>query len=156
MLMHSLKLGYFITEWLHNEHEVKHTDFFTSMINNAQLKSLSDFFDGKLESILEGKGRGTIVPDCGDVYWDVEEAAFINCMEHKQDFYQHFVDAACGFLWEKRISHVSGKLLRMVDYQMSRIPTKEDFGGDKERFARESIMWARKSGTMLLPERVMA
>ena len=154
MLMHSLKLGYFLMNWMKEEFDIPHIEFLSYLIRhkgNYTIDYQLRFFNQKLIEMLEGKGRGCIVPFCGDIYWDVEEAAFISCMENKSKFYGEMSVIIKEFLATKNIERTK-ELVGAICYQSARIPTKEDFKGDKERFARETILWARKSGTMLLPE----
>lgn len=159
MLMHSLKLGFFIMNWLHEEYGVKHIELLEYLIKSDRKKSfitLFNFFDDKLQSILEGHGRGCVIDNCGGIYWDVEEAAFISLMEDKRGFYQDFLDLTYTFLYSKKIKYDNKKLLKIFNYQMDRIPTRANFDMSLEKFAKKSILWGRKSGTMLLPEKVSA
>ena len=155
MLMHSLKLGYFLLEWLKNEFDIPPIEFIEYLTKQTKYEhfnnSTNHLFTGSLATMLKGKGRGQIVPFCGDIYWDVEEASFIACMENKSKFYGELSAITKEFLATKNVERTR-ELVGAICYQSARIPTKADFKGDKERFARESIMWGRKSGTMLLPE----
>jgi len=148
MLMHSLKLGYFVMEWLF-EQGVPHIDFLEYLAagpGNGPIAREVAFFHSKLDDMLVGKGRGCIVPDCGDTYWDVEEASFIRCMREPDAFYDDMRDVL------RRLGRLIPVADNLVHYQQSRIPTVEMFDGDIERWARETILWGRKSGTMLVPE----
>ena len=144
MLMHSLKLGYFVMEWLFEERGVPHVDFIDRMVvasGDGPIANLVKGFNAKLDDMLAGKGRGCIA--CGEIYWDVEEAAFIDAMSDADAFYNDM----------RRVVDVPD---RVIDYQQSRIPTAEMYGGNVEEWARKTILWGRKSGTMLVPERKAA
>lgn len=145
MLLHSLKLGYFIMEWLFNNKGMAHVDFIDMVIKSegGPISGLVDGFDHKLDDMLAGKGRGCIA--CGDIYWDVEEAAFIKAMSDADAFYDDMRSLLNGLVPDE-----------VIKYQQSRIPTADMYDGDTERWARETIMWGRKSGAMLVPEREAA
>src|SRR3990167_5118814 len=142
MLMHSLKLGYFVMEWLVGNRGVSRIDFLTSLVSakEGSIARLVEWFYAKVDRMLEGEGRGCIV--CGDIYWDVEEAAFIKCMLDADNF---FFDLA----------EIADVPKEVIDYQRSRIPTVEMFD-NIERWATETIVFGRKSGTLLLPDKIAA
>jgi len=160
MLMHSLKLGYFVMNWMSDRYGISRVEFLTHILKKYNDGCILDttliFFDEKLDQMLDGKGRGCVVVGCGDIYWDVEEASFIYCMEFKNIFYKELYELVRVFLRDRGINPNDTELNEMINYQKSRMPTRDNFDGDKERFARESILWARKSGTMLLPEKITA
>lgn len=144
MLMHSLKLGFFVMDWLFDERGVPHIDFIAHMAaasGAGPIAELVFWFHDKLDDMLAGQGRGCIA--AGDIYWDVEEAAFIRAMLEPDAFYDDMA----------RLVDVPDAVIR---YQQSRIPTVEMYGGDVQEWARKTILWGRKSGTMLVPERQAA
>jgi len=141
MLMHSLKLGYFVMEWLFTERNTPRIDFLTHLAagpGNGHIAKLVDWFYTKTDYILAGGGRGCVV--CGDIYWDVEEAAFIKCMIDSESFYNNMAE-------------VIDVPRSVIDYQKSRIPTVGMFDGNIERWAMNTIVFGRKSGTILLPKK---
>lgn len=144
MLMHSLKLGYFVLDWLHRERGEPHIEVLKALVaapGPGPVRSLVERFYAKADDMLGGNGRGCIGP--GEVYWDVEEAAFIDIMADSPAFYAD-------------MRKILGVPQSVIEYQRSRIPTPDMFGGDIERWARETIIWGRKSGTMLMPEKEAA
>jgi len=156
MLMHSLKLGYFVMEWLFGE-GVSHIDFLEYLAKgpgNGPIAREIAIFNSTLDDMLAGKGRGCVIEDCGNTYWDIEEDSFIRCMRDPSAFYDDLhLQLIRYVMFIKQFPHFSGKELReIIEYQKSRIPTIEMFDGDVERWARETILWGRKSGTMLVPE----
>jgi len=196
MLMHSLKLGFFVMAWLHDHHGVRNVDFLDYLAagdfpGGAMMKVELAAFDAKLDDILAGRGRGCVVPGCGGTYWDVEEASFVRCMEDADRFYIELAGVVIAFLIGNGIEFDPEELGDVIAYQRARMPTRfpaaptelafahnwpdyfearftsapvplerrpqrmmarpVDYGGDVERFARESIMWGRKSGTLLVP-----
>ncbi len=153
MLLHSLKLGYFVMEWMFDK-GVPHIDLikcFASGPGNGPIAREVDIFRGHADDMLAGHGRGCVIPDCGDIYWDVEEASFIRCMRDPDAFY---ADMLKILFIPKDIFNAS--MTDIVRYQQSRIPTIEMFDGDVERWARETIVFGRKSGTILLQEEMVA
>jgi putative methyltransferase len=163
MLMHSLKLGYFVMEWMHDEHDVPHIEFLEYLatgLGDGPIAREIAIFNATLDDMLVGKGRGCVIDDCGNTYWDIEEASFIRCMRSPHDFYwEDLYFQVKMFLfdyWRKNgfgeRSKIKRSLSEVIEYQKSRIPTIEMFDGNVERWARETILWGRKSGTMLVPE----
>lgn len=140
MLLHSLKLGYFVMERLFSM-GVSHIDFIEHLINwrGGVIANEVDIFYSTTDDILNHKGRGCDI--VSNIYWDVEEASFIRCMKTPDDFYNDMLLAL------KEL--VSDDMTAIVQYQKSRIPTVEMFG-NVERWAKETILWGRKSGTMLV------
>lgn len=191
MLMHSLKLGFFVMAWLFDRHGVRHVDFLDYLAAGKfagadMIRCELAAFEAKLDDILAGHGRGCIVEGCGVTYWDIEEAAFIRCMEAAPRFYDELRGVVAQFLGDFDATELD----EVITYQKARIPTrflsgaseiafehnwpdyfearftnspvelkKEpqrmtvhpiDYNGDMNRFARESILWGRKSGTLLV------
>jgi radical SAM superfamily enzyme YgiQ (UPF0313 family) len=195
MLMHSLKLGFYVMAWLFDRYGLRHVDFLDYLASGkfsgaAMIKAEIAAFEDKLDDILSGSGRGCIVDGCGITYWDVEEAAFIRCMEDAERFYGDMRGVVAEFLTQNGVKYDETELAEVVAYQQARIPTRFiggsedisfehnwpdyfearftnspvellrepqgmtvhpiDYAGDIERFARESILWGRKSGTLLV------
>ncbi len=145
MLMHSLKLGYFVMEWLFDK-GIPHIDFLEYLATgpgDGRIAHEVALFNATLDDMLAGKGRGCVIEDCGDTYWDIEEASFIRCMRDPDAFYADMVHVLKDF---------GPGVENVIRYQQSRIPTIQMFDGNVERWARETILWGRKSGTMLVPE----
>ena len=165
MLLHSLKLGYFVMEWL-AERGISHIEFIEHLASSKSDSPIARevaFFYDKADAMLSGQGRGCVVPECGDIYWDVEEASFIRCMQTPRAFYNDLYEKSKEFVclhWDDKgfpkHSKEKGSLIGAIEYQKSRIPTVEMYGGDIEKWSRETILWGRKSGTMLVPELIAA
>jgi putative methyltransferase len=193
MLLHSLKLGYFVMLYLYDRFGVKHVDLLAHIATQGKQgvigAELSEF-DAMLDRTLSGAGRGYNLPGYGDIYWDVEEASFLRIAERLDDFYDELHGIVRGFLAARGVGYDAAELAEVMRYQRLRIPTRlpvapreasfawnlpeyfsarfssaprpltaiaqtmtldpADFGGARERFARETILWGRKSGTMLV------
>jgi putative methyltransferase len=153
-----------------------------------------DAFDAVIARMVnDGAHRGTLLPEYGDIYWDVEEAAFLRLTRDTDAFYLELTEVIADCLRAQGITIVGDESLiaETLIYQHARIPTQRDvptstemfewnlpeyfdrrFGsspvrlerraswltvtptqwnGDRRRFAKESILWGRKSGTLLTP-----
>ncbi|MBM3600417.1 MAG: hypothetical protein FJX35_19635 [Alphaproteobacteria bacterium] len=200
MLMHSLKLGYFVMLYLYDRLGVKQADLLAHLGDGAfasragsLLAAENAAFESMIDRILSGAGRGYDLPGYGGIYWDVEEAAFLRIVERIDEFYSELHDVVRGFLTARGIAFDRMELAEVFRYQRLRIPTRHlsaplkvgfsrnlpeyfatrfssaprplvpvpqivtldavDFAGNRERFARETILWGRKSGTMLVRAR---
>lgn len=198
MLLHSLKLGYFVMIYLADRHKIPYTDFLRYVAElrmpfacGETFRSELAHFDRQLDRLLDGHGRGHVLERYGGIYWDEEEASFLRVSERLDKFYSDLRGTAAAFLTERGVAFDPAELDEAVAYQRLRIPTLEtpkaldhkfrfslpeffetrfkanpaplreeaqslklkprDFGGDPARYARETILWGRKSGTMLVP-----
>ena len=192
MLMHSLKLGFFVMAWLYDRFGIPHVDFLDYLASGPGSGPIArevGLFHVKLDEMLAGKGRGCVVEDCGPTYWDVEEASFIRCVQDGSAFYGDLYDVLSVFILDRGHTWDDLELADVLIYQANRIPQCDARGpqlltfqhnlpayfdnlftphpvalvrqpsrmgtrpiayaGDLERFARESILWGRKSGTLL-------
>lgn len=197
MLLHSLKLGYFLLGYLHDRFGCKHTDLIAYISGRrfptdacALWGNQIAAFRNKADKILGGEGRGVVLPEYGEIYWDEEEAGFLLLSENLNDLYDQTLDLMRSFLNGAGLEYDDDELSEVVRYQRMRIPTATpppeskvtflfnipeyfeklfgsdpvqltrnnlvmnldvvDFGNDKKRYARESILWGRKSDLILV------
>lgn len=197
MVLHSLKVGFFIGGYLNRRHGVAYTDFLSHISNGDFDPSLSPTLDrerqvfvDKTNTLLSGGGRGCKFMKYGAIYWDEEEASFLRISEDFDRFYKEFLAVTKAFLTEKGIDFDEDELEEVFQYQSMRMPRQSpgpitdwtfyfnvpeyferffdeepiaikplqqrmeidprDFCNDSERYARESLLWARKSGTILV------
>ena len=198
MLMHSMKLGFFVMAYLADRYGTQYVDFVEHLVESGSdgasktiiSREVAALFD-YTSALMEGKGRGIHLADYGDIYWDAEEASFLRISENLQTFYAEMEEELHRFLRVRGIDSDVEELHEIVAYQAMRIPqhtlpeTSErmfernipeyfethfgtkpvameksqqkliccpiDFAADRSRFARETILWGRKSGTMLVP-----
>lgn len=199
MVIHSMKLGYYVLTYLLDRHQVTPSDFIAYLSERRFPKACGEIiaselthYDRLLDGYLaHGEGRGEILPRYGSIYWDVEEATFLRVSEEMGRFYDEFHDIVRSFLQGHRTGEFDEReLADVIAYQKARMPTPTppgresvafssnvpeyfdlrfgsqrvplvavpqcmriqsvDFGGNRERFARETILWGRKSGTMLV------
>jgi len=196
MTMHSLKLGFFVIAWLVDRFGIKHSEFLEYLARGEfdadefpRISAEIAVFEDKVARLRQGQGRGCVMPEYGDIYWDEEEASFLRLSEDFDGFYRELRELVIEFLearghafelveldevvefQSRSIPRPSGGATRMVHFEHSLLDyftalfstepkaltnapcdvvfTQPEFGGDLERFARESILWGRKSGTML-------
>ena len=198
MVLHSMKTGFFVMIYLLDRYGVKLSDFIsyvtegrmpvdTGHMFRAELAEYNRLLDGMLE---RGLGRGTVMPDYGEIYWDVEEASLLRIAENLDQFYTELYEILIAFLSEREIAFDPEELREVVRYQRACIPARYppavtehdfscnlpeyfdtafsstpvplrpvrqllrvhpvDFAGDKKQFAQETVLWGRKSGTMLV------
>ena len=197
MLLHSMKLGFFVLYYLHDRLGVRYTDLI-EYISDGMMPSgvgqiLSDevsLFHSQVDSILEGHGRGRELPDFGRIYWDEEEASFLRISDRVDTFYDELLVLLREFLAYKGVAYEEEELAEVVEYQRIRVPSwrkspapeqrfnsnlpeyfdscfrvearpllanpqvqtiknPKDYHEDRQRFAREVVLWGRKSGAML-------
>jgi len=197
MLLHSLKLGYFVLGYLHNRLGCRHSDLISFLADqrfpedkcSLWHRQVSSFFS-KADAILGGEGRGVVLSEFGDIYWDEEEAGFLRLSEDLDLLYDQTIDLLEAFLIKSGIEYDKIELSEVVAYQRMRIPTLEtpnttqlnfthnipeyfdklhsqspvnlvkkdvsmeiqasDYGRDKKRYARETLLWGRKSDLILV------
>ena len=197
MLLHSMKLGFFVLYYLHDRYGVVYSELIShiaaQLMNSGTGQVLREEvaeFETQLDRILEGHGRGRELPEFGGIYWDEEEASFLRVSEKLGPFYDELLAVLQDFLKERGISWDDGELSEVVQYQRMRIPAcdppsvtqwrfnsnfpeysdtcyladskpltakpqvltltnPKDYEGNKSEYARETILWGRKSGTML-------
>lgn len=197
MLLHSMKLGFFILKYLVDRYGIAYTDLIRYICEGKMppdgrsifIEEL-EYFEAMSDNLLRGRGRGHILPEFGEIYWEVEEASFLRISEKLNQFYDEFLNVFKHFLTEKGFSYDEKELAEAVAYQKMRIPMHSlseetqrkfsfnfpeyfdfclsavpvplrhgsqtlvlhgtDYKNDKRRYAREVILWGRKSGTMLV------
>jgi radical SAM superfamily enzyme YgiQ (UPF0313 family) len=199
MAMHSMKLGFFLLSYLRDRFGVVPSRILEHLSTETRGKGSIwgrelELYNKHIDDMLErGCGRGIVMRDHGDLYWDTEESTFLRASADLDAFYDEMTGIMVDFLRAEGIAFERDELAAVVDYQRARIPAARlpartryefdfnlpdyferqltlqpvpllpvpqemtiapvDFAGDKKRFARETILWGRKSGTMLVPVR---
>lgn len=196
MLLHSMKLGFFILAYLVNRYGIRYVDLI-SYISECRMppeigKILREEvarFETQLDRLLKGHGRGHEMPEFGGIYWDEEEASFLRISDKIDQFYDEMLVLLCEFLNKMDIPYDNAELAEVVQYQRVRIPSchpptitewgfnfnfpeyfetyfysnpvslkaksqiltlyPKDYQGDKIGYARETILWGRKSDALL-------
>ena len=199
MLFHSLKLAYYLMIALLDKYDVKMSAFIQFVaerrfdLPDGMMTAELDRYDDLIAGMVDrGDHRGTILPEYGSLYWDVEEASFLRITRDTGRFYDELAAIVRQFLSSQPSQGDDAEFLaQAIHYQKLRIPsqtagidqgpvhfdwnlpeyfdkrfssnpvalgrqpswmtiTPVAWNGDLERFARESILWGRKSGTMLV------
>jgi radical SAM superfamily enzyme YgiQ (UPF0313 family) len=197
MLMHSMKLGFFVLYYLHDRYGINYSNLIEYISqgkfgddDSAMLRLELNGFDEQLDNLLQGNGRGRVLPEFGNIYWDEEEASFLRISNDLDPFYDQLSVVIQSFLKDQDISYDEEELEEVIRYQRMRIPphglpkitewsfnqnipeyfetcflsnaqplitkpqimtieNNKDYQGNKADYARETILWGRKSGTML-------
>ncbi len=211
MGMHSLKLGYFVMAYLYERFGIPFTSYLSWIAERnfkegdyPFIETCLDQLSDKIEEILQGKGRGTVLPDFGGLYWDVEEIFFLQVSRDFDVFYAEMEDLTQNFLESMAVPFDPDELQAVFRFQNLRMPrpgaknvlprpgeeevsqsvlrtqarfewnfldyfhalhsndpiplrqteqviefSQTNFEGLLPRFAKESILWGRKSGTFL-------
>ena len=196
MLFHSLKLGFFVMSWLVERFGIAYSDFLSEIAEGRfsrdlhMIRAVVETFERKVAGHLAGEGRGCALPRYGDIYWDTEEAAFLEISEDFPRFFAELKILAADFLRRRRMAFEAEELAEVVHYQELRMPRFErrepvtthrfaynlpeyfdtyfgdsptplertpqlltvqhkDFNASRELYARETILWGRKSGLMM-------
>lgn len=147
-LLHGLKLGFFILNYLSDQYHIKYTDFFqylSKLTKGEQLHRHMAWFHIVADLIAHGYPRGCCLPSFGSIYWEPEEAAYLSICENKESFYED-MQRVC----REYIGHDDNQLQEIINYQKGCIPNINDYK-NKETFAREVVIYGRKSDKMLKP-----
>jgi hypothetical protein len=131
-LLHGLKLGFFILAYLADRYAVKYTDFveYISLlrIKSSRVKLLKNEVSGfyrQLDLILQGNPRGVVMPDFGSIYWEPEEASYLNISTQKDVFYDEMHEIINEYLDSNGIKHDDEELEEIITYQKVRVPSYE-------------------------------
>lgn len=197
-VFHSLKLAYYVMIYLHVHLGVKYSDFISFVSERKMSKNCGnilyseiELFEKKDEDILAGEGKGCVLPEFGNIYWDEDEASFLRISGELADFYKELHHVVQEFLVTHNISYSEEELMQAIEYQRIKLPQHEgiplsekkefsynfpaffekcftehavslektpqilelvnprNFKGDKREYAKQIILWGRKSGTCL-------
>lgn len=131
MLMHSMKAGFFIMNYLTDRFGVNYTDFlrYLSELHMAPehghiLRGTVSRFDHALDNILAEKGRAAWAPEYGRMYWEQEEMRFLELSQDVDSFYAEFEDVVFDFLADRGIKHDASEVREAVLYQKMVMPTR--------------------------------
>ena len=93
MLFHSLKTAYYVMILLLDQYGTRMSEFIEFVADRKfrrgadMLERELDFYDALIRRMIDdGEHRGTILPEYGDLYWDVEEASFLRITQHSDSF----------------------------------------------------------------------
>jgi radical SAM superfamily enzyme YgiQ (UPF0313 family) len=139
MAMTSLRLGYYILQYLHDCLGVKYIDFIEFITNTEMAPNTGtiwrkefEHYEAFMNQIMEGNGRAVLVPEYGDIYWAIEESSFLRITATADKFYAEMLDLVEQFLAQEQIAYNPEELEEVVYYQRLRTPTPD---GDEARQA---------------------
>ena len=127
-LFHGLKMGFYILLYLQDRYKVEPREFleYVTLLKMkskeiTMLKEKVREFYGFAESILQGHGRGRIMPEYGPIYWENEEACFLESSANKEEFYHEVFELLVEFLDARKLVYDTEELKEVVNYQKTRI-----------------------------------
>ena len=119
-LLHRLKLGFNILNYLEDKYKINYTDFFEYIIENEKegvIKDQINFFKKVVDSVLKGYSYNTEMPEFGLIYWPPEEVSFLNISKNKKKFYQELFELIKEYLKSKNKEINEKELLDIIKYQ---------------------------------------
>lgn len=130
MTLVGLRIAADLIEYLTHRHGVRPIDFLRFLaegafagerfpIWSAELAA----FDGFMEQILAGRGRGVTEAEFGDIYWAVEEASFLRLADRADRFFPELLELTRAFLHDRRVAFDARELADAITYQRMRVPT---------------------------------
>ena len=197
MLLHSMKLGFYVLGWLSDRYDLPHVGLIEFMSEQRLrldstpiIRQELAYLDSYLDAMMAGAGRGCVLPGYLDIYWDIEEALFVRITENLDAFFREFESVVRQYLDSEGVVYDEREVAEIIRYQRLRIPravsdgstTQEfsfnvpeyfdhlfstdtiplaleqqrlvtqpiDYKADQGKFVRETILWGRKSGTLLV------
>jgi len=143
---HGMKLLYFLMEYTHQVFGWPLTRWADELMtwDGPVWAEQRAHLERQAEAMQRGEPKGQHLPAWGAVYWEEEEAVFLRLQDQRE-------------AWEVELEALAvrvggGAMREVAKYQASRIPCLSQYDGDRERYAREVILFGRKSGTNLVPD----
>jgi putative methyltransferase len=141
MLLHSLKLGFFVLYYLNERHGIAYTDLISYISSGSMSgdtgqilrKELAEF-EAQIDRILAGEGQGCELPEFGNIYWYEEEASFLRNSNRLDEFYDELEVLLVEFMNRKGIAYDVAEIGEVVQYQRLRIPSHFDATTTNWRF----------------------
>ncbi len=130
-LFHSLKLGFYVLAWLAERHHVRFTDILGHLCHaegDTLLAGEIRTFHEQLDSFLAGSGRGIVMPEYGNIYFEVEEASYLRLVGHKERLYDELQVLVGAFLAARGIECSPRELEEVVMYQRMRVTSPQGVG----------------------------
>jgi putative methyltransferase len=142
MLLHSMKLGFYLMWYLHKRHGCNFTDLIVAIVEKAAdgtrgiiTKEINELFS-YANRLLAGHGRGQLLPKFGEVFWHVEEVSFLRISEQLDSFYKELKEIVTEMLSEADVPFDDDELHEVFVYQSCRIMRSEGEGRLEFRFQR--------------------
>jgi 2-(S-pantetheinyl)-carbapenam-3-carboxylate methyltransferase len=124
MLLHSMKLGYFILAYTHKRIEIKYSEIIELILNAPTefLSTISSYIDQYLDDLVEGKGRGILAVEYSEVYLDIEEVLFLKATENIDKIFSEILQ----ILKSKFPKPLHEELEEVVLFQKTLIPFNKE------------------------------
>ena len=129
MLLHSMKLGFYLLGYLHKYHKINYTDLIVFVVEKGSsdkygiiTEEVNQFFS-YADNLLNGEGRGQLLPRFGNIFWYIEEASFLRIAERLDEFYIQLEIIVAELLHNREISFDKQYLSEVFKYQKAKIPT---------------------------------
>jgi len=140
MTLFSLKLGYFFLTYLRQRFAIPSMEFIRFLMRSEKasiIRGEVDDYRAHLDKFLTGEaGRGVVIREYGDIYWDVEEASFLRIAAHADLFYRELAASARDYLEAAGIPHDDDELNEAIRYQSLLVPTPGETKTGDFRFSR--------------------
>jgi radical SAM superfamily enzyme YgiQ (UPF0313 family) len=126
-MFNGLKLGFYPSYYLLDNHNIKYTDFYKSLLDSKSNKTgiihkEVENLDKGVNSLLNQEIYRSILHEFGTIYWEPEEAGYLRLIENKDLFYQDFLSLTNKFLEEKKEKFDEEILKEVFEYQKARVP----------------------------------
>lgn len=123
-LFHGLKLGFHLSNYLADCHNIRYVDFFKEIAQAREgiLGKEMQKFDRTADSILRGGPFCMVVPEFGPIYWEQEEASFLNISNDREKFYKEIHRLTENFLHLNNKDFDEEELQEVIKYQEARTP----------------------------------
>ncbi len=127
-LFYGLKAGFYIINYLVDRYQigrVKFLEYISELKHATHLKNvhgeIKNFHDAT-QALLEGNSRCRVLPDFGFIYWEPEEAAFLNISNDKEHFFIDLLKLVEEYLISIGKNYDVAELKEVVEYQKARFP----------------------------------
>jgi len=150
-LLHGLRLGFYVLIYLNEHYGIRYTDFFEYVADQPKGSILSTTvlgFQLWADLISKGNPRGVVIPEFGSIYWEPEEAAYLSIIGQKDTFHEE-LERLCQDYLNDVGPYCRNELRKVIEWQKAHIPSMKDYK-DKETFARQVVIYGRKSDRMLV------
>ncbi|CAK0768801.1 putative methyltransferase [Gammaproteobacteria bacterium] len=129
MLMHGLKVGVFVLDWLYRRLGIPYSALPMWLIDTGGSVAAPCWtgvvasFYAKVDSLLAGGGRGSVVEDSGGLYWEQEEVAFLTLAPVFDVAIDELLTLIPVFLHQRGITTIDvDELSEVCTYQRRRLP----------------------------------
>ena len=142
MLLHSMKLGFYVLGWLSDRYDLPHVGLIEFMSEQRLrldstpiIRQELAYLDSYLDAMMAGAGRGCVLPGYLDIYWDIEEALFVRITENLDAFFREFESVVRQYLDSEGVVYDEREVAEVIRYQRLRIPRAVSDGSTAQEFS---------------------